>query len=87
MTIERIPPQGSGHGEARVGWLEVDVRWLADLFYAEATGEAKVIPGVPMKIHVGIKSAAVPYKGAVMDGRLQRAIVPLGIVAKAAQES
>ena len=69
------------------GWLEIDVRWLADLFYAEATGEAKVIPGVPMKIHIGVRSAAVPHKGAIMDGRVQRAIVPLGMAPKAAQES
>ena len=86
MTIAReqtTPPAG----EVREGWLEIDVRWLAGLFYAEATGEAKVIPGVPMKIHVGIRSPAVPTKGAIMDGRLQQAFVPLGLAPKTPRES
>ena len=83
MPITADPPKPTIHE----GWLEFDLRWLADLFYAEATGEAKVIPGVPMKVHVGIRSPAVPHKGAVMDGRAQLAIVPLGIVPKAPKES
>ena len=83
MPIESDAPKPS----VNEGWLEFDVRWLAGLFYAEPTGEAKVIPGVPMKIHVGIRSPAVPHKGAVMDGRVQRAIVPLGVVPKAPKES
>ena len=83
MPIESGTPKPT----VNEGWLEVDVRWLADLFYAEPTGEAKVIPGVPMKIHLGVRSSAVPYKGAVMDGRLQRAIVPLGMVPKGQKDS
>ena len=84
MPVERGAPSPTPSHD---GWLEIDVRWLADLFYAEATGEAKVIPGVPMKIHVGVRSPAIPYKGAVMDGRVQRAIVPLGMAPKTPQES
>ena len=83
MPIKSAEPQSPIND----GWLEFDLRWLADLFYAEPTGEAKVIPGVPMKIHIGIRSPAVPHKGAVMDGRVQRAIVPLGMVPKAPKES
>lgn len=61
------------------GWLEVDPRWLATLFGAQATGEVRVILG---KIQVGIAHPTL-RPGQIVEGVGQHAFVPTGLRGKA----
>jgi len=71
MPIESVP-------ELKRGWLEVDARWLAQLFSCRATGEARVVLG---KIQVEIESPELKA-GEILEGHFLMAIVPTGVKPK-----
>lgn len=70
--------QSIEHEVTHDGWLEIDPRWVTNLFQIEFTGEVKCVLG---KVHIGVRSPHI-VKGAIVHGTGSMAFVPHGIALK-----